>query len=171
VAQGRLLILGTWALAATAGRGSSSTPTLPIATTCGIPYTFSASGHAPVQSGSCAGLILPSVRSLTVHEGQRLSVEIVHEQNGRLDFPIPTPTTRAVRIVSTSGAIVTYQAVSAGTVKLLAHHARLCAASDPSCGGPESVRTMASAAAPQRAHGAVRTAHRRPVYGFSVAQT
>src|ERR1700740_879960 len=101
-----LLVLGTMA-----GCGSS-TQTLPRATTCGTPYTFAPPGHAAIESGSCAGLI--SSTSLTIRRGQRLSVEITHKQNGRLDFPIPTPTTPTIKILSRSGSSVTYQAVSTG---------------------------------------------------------
>jgi hypothetical protein len=96
------------------------------------PYTFSAPGHVAIESGSCAGLISPT--SLTIRGGQRLSVEIAHEQNGRLDFPIPTPTTGAIKILSLSGASVTYEAVSTGTERLLAHHTQFCAARDPRIG-------------------------------------
>ena len=56
-----------------AGCGGS-TQTSPKVTTCGTPYTFSAPGHAAIESGSCAGLISPT--SLTIRRGQRLSVEI-----------------------------------------------------------------------------------------------
>lgn len=109
-----------------------SAQTSPRATTCGTPYTFSAPGHGAVESGSCAGLI--SSASLTIRRGQRLSVEITHEQSGRLDFPIPTPTTGAVKILSRSGASVTYQTVSTGTARLVAHHTQFCAALDPRIG-------------------------------------
>ena len=121
-----LLVLGTMA-----GCGGS-TQTSPRVTTCGTPYTFSAPGHAAIESGSCAGLISPT--SVTIRRGQRLSVEITREQNGRLDFPIPRPTTGAIRILSRSGASVTYQAVSAGTERLVAHRTQLCAALDPRIG-------------------------------------
>ena len=121
-----LLVLGT------VGGCGSSTQTSPKVTTCGTPYTFSARGHATIESGSCAGLISPT--SLTVRRGQRLSVEIAHEQNGRLDFPIPTPTTGAIKILSRSGASVTYDAVSTGTERLVAHHTQFCAARDPRIG-------------------------------------
>jgi hypothetical protein len=121
-----LLVLGTMA-----GCGSS-TQTSPRVTTCGTPYTFAAPGHAAMESGSCAGLI--SSTSLTIRRGQRLSVEITHEQNGRLDFPIPTPTTPAIKILSRSGSSVMYQAASTGTARLVAHHTQLCAALDPRIG-------------------------------------
>jgi hypothetical protein len=121
-----LLALGTMA------RCGSSTYTSPRATTCGTPYTFSAPGHAAIESGSCAGLI--SRTSLTMRRGQRLSLEITHEQDGRLDFPIPTPTTPAIKILSRSGSSVTYQTVSTGTASLVAHHTQFCAALDPRIG-------------------------------------
>jgi hypothetical protein len=124
-------LVGLLALGTMAGCGSS-TYTSPRATTCGTPYTFSAPGHAPIESGSCAGLI--SSTSLTIRRGQRLSVEITHEQNGRLDFPIPTPTTGAIKVLSRSGASVTYEAVSTGTERLVAHHTQFCAVLDPRIG-------------------------------------
>jgi hypothetical protein len=55
---------------------------------------------------------------------------MMHEQDGRLDFPIPTPTTAAIRIAAQSDASVTYQPVSTGTVVLLAHHTRFCSMSN-----------------------------------------
>jgi hypothetical protein len=125
------LLVGLLVLGTVDGCGSS-TQTSPRVTTCGTPYTFSAPGHAAIESGSCAGLISPT--SLTIRRGQALSVEITHEQNGRLDFPIPRPTTGAIKILSRSGASVTYQAVSTGTERLVAHHTQFCAALDPRIG-------------------------------------
>lgn len=118
------------ALGAMAGCGSNSTHAS-SATSCATPYTFAAPGHAAIRSGSCAGLLPSTAPSLTVRRGQRLSVEIMHEQDGRLDVPIPTPTTAAIRIASQSDALVTYQAVSTGTVGLVPRHTRFCVASDP----------------------------------------
>ena len=121
-----LLVLGT-----AAGCGASTQTTSRV-TTCGTPFTFAAPGHAAIESGSCAGLI--SSTSMTIRRGQRLTVEITHEQNGRLDFPIPTPTTPAIKIQSRSGSSVRYQAMSTGTTTLIAHHTELCAALDPRIG-------------------------------------
>jgi hypothetical protein len=103
--------------------------TAPSATTRAIPYTFFAPGHAAIQSGSCAGLILQAAPSLTVRRGQRLSVQVMHEQDGRLDVPIPKPTTPAIKILSQPDASATYEAVFTGTVVLLAHHTRFCGTS------------------------------------------
>jgi hypothetical protein len=119
-------------LATLAGCGSSSGQTSRKTTTCGTPYTFTAPGHRTTESGSCAGLISPA--SLTIRRGQRLEVEITHEQDGRLDFPVPTPTTAAIQILSRSGSSVTYQAVLTGTARLVAHHTQFCAALDPRVG-------------------------------------
>ena len=124
-------LVGLLAFGTLAGCGSS-THTSPTTTSCGTSYTFSAPGHAAIESGSCAGLISPT--SLTIRRGQRLSVEITHEQDGRLDFPIPRPTTAAIKILSRSGSSVTYQAVSTGTARLVAHHTQFCAALDPRIG-------------------------------------
>jgi hypothetical protein len=121
------------ALGATVGCGSSSTRAL-TATSCGVPYTFSVPGHAAIETGSCAGLLSSTALSLTVRRGQRFSVQIMHEQDGRLIFPIPTPTTFAIRIASQHGASVTYQAVATGTAVLLARHTPFCSASDPKMG-------------------------------------
>ena len=126
------LFFGLLALATLAGCGSGSGQTTPKTTTCGTPYTFTAPGHRTIESGSCAGLI--SSTSLTVRRGQRLAVEVTHEQDGRLDFPVPTPTTAAVKILSRLGNSVTYQAVSPGTARLVAHHTQFCAALDPRVG-------------------------------------
>lgn len=125
------LLVGLLVLSTMVGCGSRA-QTSPRVTTCGTPYTFSAPGRTAIESGSCAGLISPT--SLTIRRGQRLSVEITHEQDGRLDFPIPTPTTGAIKILSRSGASVTYQTVSTGTERLVAHHTQFCAALDPRIG-------------------------------------
>lgn len=125
------LLIGLLALGTMAGC-ASGTHASPRATTCGIPYTFRAPDHRSVESGSCAGLITPT--SLTIRRGQRFSVEITHEQDGRLDFPIPRPTTPAIKIRSRSGSAVTYQAVSTGTARLVAHHTQFCARLDPQVG-------------------------------------
>jgi hypothetical protein len=129
-------MFGMLVLGMTAGCGGSSRQTPPSATTttCGIPYTFSPPGHAAIQSGSCAGLIVPTAPSLTVRRGQRLSVQITHELDGRPDFPIPTRTTAAIKILSQSDASVMYQAVSSGTASLIAHHTQFCAPLDPRVG-------------------------------------
>jgi hypothetical protein len=124
------LLVGLLALGTMAGCGSSTLTSR--VTTCGPPNTFAAHGHAAIESGSCAGLI--SSTSLTMRRRQRLSVEITHEQNGRLDFPTPTPSTAAIKILSRSGASVTYQAVSTGTARLVSHHTQFCAALDPRIG-------------------------------------
>jgi hypothetical protein len=124
------LLVGAFVLGPMAGCGSSTLTSR--VTTCGPPYNFAAPGHAAIESGSCAGLISPT--SLTIRRGQRLSVEIMHEQNGRLDFPTPTPSNAAIKILSRSGASVTYQAVLTGTTRLVAHHTRFCAALDPRIG-------------------------------------
>jgi len=86
--------------------------------------------------GSCAGRISSS--SVTIRRGQRLSVEIAHEQNGRLDFPVPTPITAAIKILSRSGASVRYQAVSPGTARLVAHHTQVAAALVSCLRGPRA---------------------------------
>jgi hypothetical protein len=54
----------------------------------------------------------------------------MHEQDGRLDFPIPTAAMAAITIAAQSDASVTYQAVSTGTVVLLAHHTQFCSMSN-----------------------------------------
>jgi hypothetical protein len=125
------LLVGLLALGTMAGCGSS-THTSPRSTTCGTPYTVSAPGKGAVRFGSCAGLI--SQTKLTIHRGQRLSVKITGEQNGHLDFPVPTPTTAAIKILARSGGSVTYQAVSTGTARLVAHRTQFCAALDPRIG-------------------------------------
>lgn len=124
--------LGLLALITLAGCGSSSGQTSWKPTTCGTPYTFTGPGHRTIQSGSCAGLISPT--SLTIRRGQRLTAEVTHEQDGRLDFPVPTPTTAAIKILSRSAASATYQAELTGTARLVAHHTQFCAGLDPRVG-------------------------------------
>jgi hypothetical protein len=130
VVRSLALILGSLAVGTMVGCASSRMPTEPNATTCGTAYTFSAPGHAALQSGSCAGLIVAPA-AVSIHVGQQISVHVMHEQDGRLDVPVPVPATAAIKIVSQSGASATYRAVSPGTVALLAHHTPFCATSDP----------------------------------------
>ncbi len=118
---------------AIAGCGSSENAT-PASTTCGIPYAFTAPNEASVLSGSCAGMLPSAPPKLTIRRGGRVTVEIVHEQSGRLDFPVPRPTTDSVEIVSHSGATATYMGARVGTTTLVAHHTRFCAAHDPRFG-------------------------------------
>ncbi|MFL5863682.1 MAG: hypothetical protein ACJ780_23405 [Solirubrobacteraceae bacterium] len=122
------ILFGLLALGTAVGCGTNS-QTTSSTTTCGVPYIFSVPGHPAIKSGSCAGLITST--SVTVRRGQRLFVEITHEENGRLDFPVPTPTTAAIKILSRSGASISYRAVSTGTTSLIAHHTQFCAALDP----------------------------------------
>ena len=58
-------------------------------------------------------------------------MEILHEQTGALDAPVPRPSTAAIAIVSRAGATVSYRASSVGTTSLVAHHTRLCLGLDP----------------------------------------
>jgi len=89
---GRALVVASAVVASGGVAGGHGTP--PV-TSCGIPYTFTFQHRAPLLSGSCAGLLPPSPPRVLVTRGRTFSLRIVHEQNGRLDFPIPTPTTGA----------------------------------------------------------------------------
>lgn len=125
-----------------AGAGSPGGPPTPAqththtlvgATTCGTPYTFEADGTT-VSSGSCAGLISATPPRLTVRRGERFSVEITHEQNGRLDFPVPQPTSGAVSLVGRHGPRANYVGHALGTARLVAHRTRFCENIDPRIG-------------------------------------
>lgn len=61
----------------------------------------------------------------------RLSGRRLDLQDGRLDAPVPAPSTPAIKVVSRSGAVVTYEAASTGTAALVARHTRICVAADP----------------------------------------
>jgi len=103
------------------------------ATTCGTPYTFKVGGKA-ILSGSCAGTIGPKSPLLTVRLGRRFSVQILAERDGRLDFPVPAPTTTAVRLLGRRGSTASYLARSRGTTTLVSRHTRFCANTDPHIG-------------------------------------
>ena len=112
---------------------AATTTGAPGASTCGTPYIFKAAGKT-VLSGSCAGLVGPKAPLLTVGLGRRFSVQILHEQDGRLDFPVPAPSTRAVRLVKRKGSTAIYLAKSPGMTRLLSRHTRFCASTDPRYG-------------------------------------
>jgi hypothetical protein len=112
----------------------------PPVTACGVPYTFSLPHRIRVTSGSCAGLIGRAAPSVVIHRGDRFSVEIAHEHSGKLGFPVPMPTTSAVRIVSRRGTSVRYRAQSLGAVRLISHHTRFCTARDPRLGDCAALR-------------------------------
>ncbi|MGI8557226.1 MAG: hypothetical protein ACR2ND_02775 [Solirubrobacteraceae bacterium] len=103
------------------------------ATTCGTPYTFKVDGKA-IPSGSCAATIGPKFPLLTVRVGRRFSVQILHEEDGRLDFPVPAPTTTTVRLLGRRGSTASYLARSRGTTTLVSRHTRFCANTDPHIG-------------------------------------
>jgi hypothetical protein len=115
------------------GCGAEHKPTPFLGTTCGIPYTFKTDGKT-VLSGTCAALLPPTPPQLTVRLGERFSVQIAHEQDGRLDFPVPVPITDAVRMLGRSGATATYTAQSLGTVTLIARHTESCLKTNPHIG-------------------------------------
>ncbi len=134
------------ALVAAAVLGASaalaSGQNIPPVTTCGIPYTFTFAHHTPVSSGSCAGLLPLRPPRVVLRRGQTFYVRIEHEQNGRLDFPVPTPTNGAVKRLRTSGATVAYLAASRGSALLVARHTHFCSGIDPRIGSCSALRVV-----------------------------
>lgn len=124
------LILGA-ALGLAAVRASTTGAV--AATTCGTPYTFEAAGRT-ILSGSCAGQLGPGTPLLRIRVGGRFSVRILHEQDGRLDFPVPTPSNRAIRLLNRRGSTAFYSARSRGLTTLVSRHTRYCARINPRYG-------------------------------------
>jgi hypothetical protein len=121
-------------LAAAPAAFGETAPASPLPSSCAVPYTFTAAGKT-IPSGSCAGLIGFRPPRLVVRRGQRFSVRIVHEQDGRLDFPVPRPANTArVRVLRRHGSRVTYRARSRGRTPLLSRHTRFCHGIDPRLG-------------------------------------
>lgn len=129
-----LLAVAPALLLAVAGcGGGQKDPPRTVTTTCGVPYTFVVQART-IESGSCASL-LPSVApELTVRVGARFSVSIAHEESGRPDFPVPEPTSDAVRLVSHGASTATYVARGIGHATLVARHTRFCVKDDPHLG-------------------------------------
>lgn len=122
--------------------GAASGQSIPSVTTCGIPYTFTFQHRAPLPSGSCAGLLPRTPPRAVVQRRQTFYVRIEHEQNGQLDFPIPTPTNGAVRRLRRAGATVTYFAAERGGVSLVARHTEFCAGIDPRIGSCSALKVL-----------------------------
>lgn len=101
--------------------------------TCAIPYTFHV-GRQSVLSGSCSGLLLAKVPRITIRLRQRFSVQILHEQNGSLDYPVPRPSGSAVRRVGPLGTSDGYVGRTVGTSELVAHGTPFCQGIDPGMG-------------------------------------
>jgi len=118
---------------------AASTKRTPGASTCGTPYTFKV-GSKTILSGGCSGTIGPQSPLLTVRVGRRFSVQILHEQNGRLDFPVPAPATTVVRLLGRRGSTASYVAKSRGMTTLVSRHTRFCASTDPHVGTCPALR-------------------------------
>jgi hypothetical protein len=108
---------------------STSASEPPMPTSCGLPYRFEI-GHRVVVVGSCSGILPTRATDVTAYVGERFSVAIIREQNGRFDYPIPTPDGSSVRIVEHNQAGVTYVARSVGITVLLAKNTPFCSATD-----------------------------------------
>lgn len=128
-----VLIPGLAILVSAAGCGADVAATPRNVTTCGVPYTFEV-GHTTILSGGCAAVLPVHAPRVTVRLGEQLSVAILHEQSGTLDFPVPIPRGRAVALVSRRGARAFYVARSIGGSQLMARHTRFCLATDPALG-------------------------------------
>jgi hypothetical protein len=129
VVLGCVLLLGLVA----AGCGGAATSASLTATTCGTPYRFRLNDKTAL-SGSCAAMLPPKPIRVTVRLGEQFSVEILHEQDGRLDFPVPRPAGIAVGLVKHTGATASYVGRSVGTSELMARHTRFCVGTDPAIG-------------------------------------
>jgi hypothetical protein len=129
----RLSILASASALVLAGCGSSSRSTLLTTSMCGWAYTVRADGNG-FPSGNCAGIVGVGIAHLTIKTGEKFSVEIAHEEDGRLDFPVPMPTSRAVELVGRRGAIAHYVGRTAGRSVLVARHSRYCSRTDPHFG-------------------------------------
>jgi hypothetical protein len=73
-------------------------------------------------------------RTAHIRGGERFSIRISSEENGTLDFPVPTPVGTAVRFVGRRQTIAEYVAQSLGRARLLARHTRFCLGIDPEIG-------------------------------------
>ena len=63
----------------------------------------------------------------SVPSGGRFSIDIGHEESGKLDFPVPTPIGPSIRVVTRRGAVITYEARVPGVTRLVARHPPYCA--------------------------------------------
>jgi len=127
------LVPGLAILVSSAGCGADVAATPRNVTTCGVAYTFEV-GHKTILSGGCAAVLPAHAPRVTVRLGEQLSVAILHEQSGALDFPVPIPRGRAIGMVSRRGARAFYVARSIGRSQLMARHTRFCLATDPALG-------------------------------------
>ena len=91
---------------------------------CGPSYVV----HAPGRTitNTCAGTI-PGPMRFSVPAGGRFSINIGHEESGRLDFPVPTPVGAGVRVLTRQGAVITYGARVPGVTRLVARRTPYCA--------------------------------------------
>jgi hypothetical protein len=94
------------------------------ASSCGPSYVV----HAPGRTitNTCAGII-PGPMRFSVPSGGRFSIDIGHEESGKLDFPVPAPTGPGIRVLSRQGAVITYEARVPGVTRLVARHTPYCA--------------------------------------------
>ena len=111
-------------LAASGCGGSPTTGSLG-ANSCGPAYTFQLKAGNPVV-GSCAGLLPARPPRVAIRVGDHIRVQITHEQDGSLDYPVPTATGPAVALASRIGATVMYVGRAPGRSELIGHHTRFC---------------------------------------------
>jgi hypothetical protein len=117
---GSAAVLGLLGAVICAGCGSR----VEGASSCGPSYVV----HAPGRTitNTCAGTI-PGPMRFSVPSGRRFSIDIGHEESGKLDFPIPAPVGPGVRLLTRRGAVITYKARIPGVTRLVARHTIYCA--------------------------------------------
>lgn len=96
--------------------------------------------------GGCAG-ILPSRlgKPLTVTVGTDFEVQVGHEMDGSLDFPVPDSTSGAVVRTGGDGSTVYYRATAAGTAYLVARGTPFCERFDPKKGSCRILKIIMTA--------------------------
>ena len=82
--------------------------------------------------GTCSGLLPKNLsKPLVMAPGTVFYVRVVHEMDGSLDYPVPTPDSGVLKLTARKGSIVQYHAIHPGTVHLIAHGTTYCEGIDP----------------------------------------
>ena len=115
----------TFGASAADGRGPTTF------TGCGWAYEFDV-GRTTLTAGGCVGILPRDPAHLTMRVNRELVVHIASElSNGRLDYPVPTATSNALRFLGRLRNVARYQATHAAQVRLLAMRTPYCQGKDP----------------------------------------
>jgi len=106
---------------------------------CGPAYTILLSGRT-AWVGGCSGILPEKPLLVTVRVGSVFYIRIAHEADGGLDFPVPEPSDRRIRLVTRHGPVAQYQARAEGTSELVAYETVFCAGIDPKLGSCAAAR-------------------------------